>query len=156
MSWAAAKQAAQGRRERRYWEYRRDRGRSDATVRGRSPTTGRHPCHGRVSRRAGIRNQSSSRRSAGPRRELERTLERRPVVDRLPVRLDDVLERQVEHGAQRRKHALLVPRRGPYTKHALALREGIGEDERPLLRQPERRFVSAAAVVERDEAAGQL
>src|SRR6266540_2588696 len=32
--------AAQGRRERRYWEYRRDRGRSDATVRSRSPATG--------------------------------------------------------------------------------------------------------------------
>src|SRR4249920_1424426 len=40
MSWAAGSRAAQGRRERRYWEYRRDRGRGDATVPGRSPTTG--------------------------------------------------------------------------------------------------------------------
>src|SRR6266480_4724835 len=39
MSWAVANRAAQGRRERRYWEYRRDRGRRDATVRSRSPTT---------------------------------------------------------------------------------------------------------------------
>src|SRR4249919_345967 len=59
-AWAVAKRAAQGRRERRYWlKYRRDRGRRDATVRNRSPTTPRAPCHGRASRRAGIGSQLS-------------------------------------------------------------------------------------------------
>ena len=91
-----------------------------------------------------------------PGRQFERPLERRPVVDRLAVGHDDVLERQVEHGAQGREHALLVPRRAPDAEHSPALSERVGEDKRALLGEPERRFVPAAPVVERDQAPRQL
>ena len=45
----------------------------------------------------------------------------------------------------------------PQTRRlAAALGEGVGEDDGPLLGQPERRFVATASVVERDQAARQL
>ena len=77
-------------------------------------------------------------------------------MDRLAVRHDHVLERQIEHGAERREHALLVPGGAPNAQRSPTLRHGVGEDERALLGEPQRRFVPAAPVVERDEAAGQL
>jgi hypothetical protein len=77
-------------------------------------------------------------------------------VNRLAVRDDDVLERQVEHRPERGHDSFLVPGRRPDAKLAPALGQGVGEDERALLGEPERRLVPAAAVVERDQAAGQL
>ena len=51
---------------------------------------------------------------------------------------------------------LLVPRRRPDAQLALRRGERVGEDERPLLGEPDRRLVAAAAVVEREEPARQL
>src|SRR5205807_1727028 len=91
----------------------------------------------------------------GPGRQFERTLVRRTVVQRLAVRDDHVLERQVEQRAERREHARLVPRRPPDEELAGTLRQRVGEDERPLLGEPERRLVAPASVIERLETAGQ-
>ena len=92
----------------------------------------------------------------GPGRQFERTLVRRTVVQRLAVRDDHVLERQVEQRAERREHARLVPRRPPDEELAGTLRQRVGEDERPLLGEPERRLVAPASVIERLETAGRL
>ena len=88
-----------------------------------------------------------------PGRQFERPLERRPVVHRLAVGDDHVLERQVEHGPECRQDALLVPGRAPDAERSPALSERIGEDDGPLIGQPERRFVPPASVVERNQAA---
>src|SRR4051794_35031769 len=71
------------------------------------------------------------------------------------MRDDHALERQLEQRSQRRQDTLLVPGRAPDEQLAAAFRQRVGEDERPLLRQPERGLVAAAAVVERLEPAGE-
>src|SRR5690349_2873503 len=94
--------------------------------------------------------------SAVVRRQGERALEGGPVVHRPGVRPDPVLGRQLEHRPQRRQHALGVPRRAPHAELAVALGQRVGEEQRPRPRRPQRRLVAPAAVVERDQSAGQL
>ena len=107
--------------------------------------------------RRGLRPRPAPPRCLSPAgRALERPLVRGAVVQRLAVRDDHVLERELEQRAQRRKRPLLVPRRRPDAQLAAGRGQRVGEDERALLRQPERRLVAAAAVVERDEAARKL
>ena len=80
--------------------------------------------------------------------QLERTLEGRPVVDRLAVRDDHALERELQQLAQRRPCAIEV-RRVPDPQLTRDAVQAVGEHERPLLRQPERCLVAPAPVVER-------
>src|SRR6185312_3420463 len=96
------------------------------------------------------------RLSAVVRRQGERALEGGPVVHRLAVRDDHVLERQLQHRPQRRHHPLGVPRRAPDAQLAVALRQRVGEEQRPRPGRPERRLVAPAAVVEGHQPAGQL
>jgi hypothetical protein len=77
-------------------------------------------------------------------------------VQRLAVRDDHTLERQVEQRTQRGQDALLVPRRRPDEELALGRSERVREDKSPVLRHPDRRLVPAAPVVEGDEPARQL
>src|SRR5690242_15861198 len=49
-----------------------------------------------------------------------------------------------------------MPRRSPDEQPAVALRQRVGEDERALLRKPQRRLTAPTALVERDEPARQL
>ena len=69
---------------------------------------------------------------------------------------DHPLEGQVEHLPQGRQRALLVPRRGPHEQLAVGRRQGIREHDGPLLGEPQRRLEAPAAVVEREQPAGQL
>ena len=87
---------------------------------------------------------------------LERGLEIRSRVDRLAVRDQHVLEVQLEQLAQRRQRARRVLRRGPHAQLAAGRGQPVGEDERALLGQVERRLHHPAAVVEREQPAGQL
>ena len=74
----------------------------------------------------------------------------------LAVGDDHVLEGELEQLAERGQDALFVPRRPPHAELAAGCGQRVGEDERPLLRKPEGRLVATAAVVERDEPAGEL
>ena len=67
-----------------------------------------------------------------------------------------MLERELEQRAKRGEGPLLVPGRRPDPELALGRRQPVREDERALLRQPQRRLVAAPPVVERDQAAGEL
>ena len=91
---------------------------------------------------------------AGPWGEREGALEGGAGVYRLAVRDDDVLERKFEQLAQRRQDSFLMPWRDPDAQVAVGCGQGVRKDDGALLGQPERRFVSAAAVIEGDEAAG--
>ncbi len=65
-----------------------------------------------------------------------------------------MLEGKLEQRPQGGEHTLLVPRRRPDAALVLRRGERVGEDERALLRQPQRCLVATAAVVEGDEPAG--
>jgi hypothetical protein len=73
------------------------------------------------------------------------------------MRHDHVVERELQQGAERRESARLMRRRGPDTKVA-AFRCGqcVGEDQSALLREPQRRLVTAAAVVHGHESTREL
>ena len=73
------------------------------------------------------------------RRALQCPLEGGPVVHGLAVRDDDRLEGQVEQGTQGREDSFLVPGRPSDEQVALRRREGVGEDDRALFREPQRR-----------------
>src|SRR6266550_516544 len=67
-----------------------------------------------------------------------------------------MLERELEQRTQRREDTFLVPRSRPDAQLAVPLGEGVGEDQRSLLRQPERRLAAAAPLVEGDKPSGKL
>ncbi len=81
---------------------------------------------------------------------------RRLVVHRHAVGHYHALEREDEERTQSRERALLVPRGRPHAKLAVGCGESVREDERTLLREPQRRLVASPPVVEGDEAAENL
>ena len=73
-----------------------------------------------------------------------------------PVRRGDdhALEGKIEQRTKRGQGSLTMPRRGPNAQFASRGRQGVGENEGALLGQPERCLITAASVVEGNDASG--
>ena len=82
-----------------------------------------------------------------PGREIQRSLVRSSVVHRFAVGNDHPLERKLEQRSQRGEDQLIVPGRRPHPKLAFWRGERVSENERALLRQPERRLIAPSPVI---------
>ena len=82
-----------------------------------------------------------------PGREIQRSLVRSSVVHWFAVGNDHPLERKLEQRSQRGEDQLIVPRRRPHPKLAFWRGERVSENERALLRQPERRLIAPSPVI---------
>jgi hypothetical protein len=72
------------------------------------------------------------------------------------MRHDHVVEGELQQGAERGESTRVVRRRGPDTKVAFRCGQCVGEDEGALLREPQRRLVAAAAVIQGHESTREL
>jgi hypothetical protein len=77
-------------------------------------------------------------------------------MHRLAVRDDHPLERKIQQSAQCGQRSLVMPGRGPHAQVSTWGRQCVGENNSALLGTPQRRFLAAAAVIQRNRSTGQL